>query len=84
MSAPQRHAGIRDFYEETVLPALAAHLDTVFPEFGWRRDSRGWVATNQEMTHQALGVRADRVVAHGDAPAGFLVHGGEPLSLIHI
>lgn len=79
MSALQRHTGIRDFYEETVLPALAAHLDSVFPEFGWRRDARGWVATNQEMTHRALGVRADRVVAHGDAPAGFLVHGGEPV-----
>ena len=36
----------------------------------------GWVATNQEMTHRVLGVRADRVVAHGDAPPGFLVHGG--------
>lgn len=78
MSAPQRQTGIKDFYEETVLPALAAHLDTAFPEFGWRRDSRGWVATNQEMTHRVLGVRADRVVAHGDAPVGFLIHGGEP------
>jgi DNA primase len=78
VSAPQRQSGIKDFYEETVLPALAAHLDTAFPEFGWRRDSRGWVATNQEMTHRVLGVRADRVIAHGDAPAGFLIHGAEP------
>ena len=30
------------------------------------------------MTHRVLGVRADRVVAHGPAPRGFLVHGGEP------
>src|SRR5438067_1753836 len=29
------------------------------------------------MTHRVLGVRADRVVAHGSAPPGFLVHGGE-------
>jgi len=29
------------------------------------------------MTHGVLGVRADRVVAHGSAPPGFLVHGGE-------
>ena len=29
------------------------------------------------MTHRALGVRAERVVAHGPAPRGFLVHGGE-------
>ena len=78
MAISQERLGIQDFYVETVLPALATHLDSAFPEFGWQRDARGWVATNQEMTHRVLGVRADRVVAHGDAPAGFLIHGGEP------
>src|SRR5206468_9568495 len=68
---------IGEFYAEVVLPALAARLDAAFPEFGWRRDARGWVASNEEMTHRVLGVRADRVVAHGDAPPGFLVHGGQ-------
>src|SRR5215813_3291095 len=67
---------IGEFYADVVLPALAARLDAAFPEFGWRPDARGWVASNQEMTHRVLGVRADRVVAHGDAPPGFLVHGG--------
>jgi DNA primase len=68
-----------DFYTEIVLPALADRLDQAFPEFGWRRDARGWVATNEEHTHSRLGVRAQRVVAHGPAPRGFLVHGGEPM-----
>ena len=67
----------RDFYTDEVLPALQQTLDTAFPEFGWRRDRHGWVATNQEFTHRALGVRADRVVAHGPAPRGFLVHGAD-------
>jgi DNA primase len=62
-----------------VLPALASRLDHAFPEFGWRRDPRGWVATNEQHTHARLGVRADRVVAHGPMPRGFLVHGGEPM-----
>jgi DNA primase len=66
-----------DFYTESVLPALAERLDEAFPEFGWRRDARGWVATNQEHTHSLFGVRADRVVAHGPAPRGFLIHGGD-------
>jgi DNA primase len=66
-----------DYYVDTVLPALAGRLDTAFPEFGWKRDARGWVATNDEMTHRVLGVRAQRVVAHGAAPPGFLVHGGD-------
>ena len=68
---------IGDFYVEVVLPALAARLDSAFPEFGWKQDARGWVATNEEMTHRVLGVRAERVVAHGPAPRGFLVHGGD-------
>ena len=68
-----------DFYAETVLPALMDGLDRAFPEFGWRRDARGWVATNEQHTHARLGVRAERVVAHGPAPRGFLIHGGEPM-----
>jgi DNA primase len=70
---------VTDFYTETVLPVLAERLDHAFPEFGWRRDAHGWVATNEQHTHARLGVRAERVVAHGPAPRGFLVHGGEPM-----
>jgi hypothetical protein len=77
VAAPQQRIG--DFYAEVVLPALAARLEAVFPEFGWKQDARGWVAPNQEITHRVLGVRADRVVAHGAAPSGFLVHGGETM-----
>ena len=68
---------IGDFYADVVLPALADRLDAAFPEFGWKRDARGWVATNEEMTHRVLGARAERIVAHGPAPRGFLVHGGD-------
>src|SRR4051794_9393583 len=74
---PHSHVSVVDYYTDVVLPALAERLDSAFPEFGWRRDARGWIATNQETTHRVLGVRADRVVAHGPAPRGFLVHGGE-------
>ena len=79
METPRQPLRATDFYTETVLPALAQRLDQAFPEFGWRRDPRGWVATNQEFTHTRLGVRAQRVVAHGPAPRGFLVHGGEAM-----
>jgi hypothetical protein len=75
MAVDERRPRVIDFYEEVVQPALMARLDQAFPEFGWRRDPRGWVATNQEHTHARLGARADRVVAH--EPRGFLVHGGE-------
>jgi DNA primase len=74
---PQSHVSVVDYYTDVVLPALVERLDAAFPEFGWRRDARGWIATNEETTHRVLGVRAERVVAHGPAPRGFLVHGGE-------
>ena len=78
MALPQSsQQRIGDFYVDVVLPALAARLESAFPEFGWKQDARGWVATNEEMTHRVLGVRAERVVAHGPAPRGFLVHGGD-------
>jgi DNA primase len=70
---------VTDFYTEVVLPELQGCLDRAFPEFGWKRDRLGWVATNEEHTHARLGVRAERVVAHGPAPRGFLVHGGEAM-----
>ena len=79
MAAGAHESQVIDYYTDTVLPALAERLDAAFPEFGWRRDARGWVATNEETTHRLLGVRAERVVAHGPAPRGFLVHGGEPM-----
>ena len=62
-----------------MLPALQARLDTAFPEFGFKPDALGWVATNEETTHRALGVRAERVVAHGPAPPGILIHGGDAI-----
>src|SRR5919206_5326260 len=74
MATAQR-PNVADFYEREVLPALMSRLDQAFPEFGWRRDAHGWVATSAEYTRSSLGARPDRVVCHGDAPRGFLIHG---------
>jgi DNA primase len=68
-----------DFYDDVVLPAVIERLDRVFPEFGWRRDSRGWVATDEEFTHRTFAARAERVVAR-PGHSGFLIHGGESMS----
>ena len=78
-SGQQTRVPVGEFLEETVLPALQARLDAAFPEFGFRPDALGWVATNEETTHRALGVRAERVVAHGPAPPGILIHGGDAI-----
>ena len=62
------------YLEEVVQPALFEKLDAAFPEFGWRRTSAGWVATNRSFTKERFGVRPDRVICH--RPFGFLIHGG--------
>jgi DNA primase len=74
MATAQR-PNVAEFYEREVLPALMRRLDQAFPEFGWRRDARGWIATSAEYTRSTLGARSDRVVCHGEAPRGFLIHG---------
>ncbi len=61
-------------------PALFDRLPDAFPEFGWQRDARGWVATNEQHTHARFGVRAERVVAHGPIPpTGLYIHGQGPI-----
>jgi hypothetical protein len=78
-AAHQPPAHAVDYLERTVLPALMTRLDTAFPEFGWRRDARGWVATDEDFTHRRFGARAERVVAR-PGYSGFMVHGGEALA----
>src|SRR5439155_18659036 len=78
---PSTRAG--DFYAEAVIPAVFERLPQVFPEFGWRRDAQGWVATNYQHTKGRFGVRADRVVAHALPlpPRGFYIHGEDRVVL---
>jgi DNA primase len=66
-----------------VIPAVFERLPQVFPEFGWRRDAHGWVATNYTHTKARFGVRADRVVAHALPllPRGLYIHGEDRVVL---
>jgi DNA primase len=66
-----------------VIPAVFERLPQVFPEFGWRRDADGWVATNYQHTKARFGVRADRVVAHALPlpPRGLYIHGEDRVVL---
>src|SRR5262245_17233807 len=80
MALQDDQGGVHAFYLEQVVPVVCERLPQVFPEFGWRPDARGWLATDQQFLHARFGVNARRVVAHvradGKLPEGFLVHGG--------
>ena len=66
------------FFEEKVLPAAFDALDRLFPEYGFVRRGRGWVATNRDTTKAAHDARPDRVVCN--VPGGLMVHGVGPVS----
>ena len=71
---------ISSFARNCFRPKFSA---SAFPEFGWRRDAQGWVATNYEHTKAQFGVRADRVVAHALPllPRGLYIHGEDRMVL---
>lgn len=59
--------------ERDILPRVFSSLESVFPEFGWRRTRDGWVATNTKYTKERFSARADRVVCRQQS--GFLIYG---------
>jgi DNA primase len=59
--------------DRDILPRVFSSLETVFPEFGWRRSRDGWVATNTRYTKERFSARADRVVCRQHS--GFLIYG---------
>ena len=56
---------LRDFFDNEVRPALAAGLDSAFPEFGFRR-GRGewWTASTAPSGFEDYGVRERKLTAN--------------------
>ena len=64
--------------KQEVYRELFARLDTVFPEFGFRRKGSKWQASNRAHTKSLPGnPRPERVESSERAPWGFIIHGGE-------
>ncbi len=43
--------------ENAVQPALFHKLDVAFPEFGWKRTAREWIAADRAFTKERFGAR---------------------------
>lgn len=69
---------VQDWMERELFPAVFASLPAVFPEFGWKKTSKGWSSTRR--VSLVGDVRPDRVVCN--KPGGVLIHGDglEPIS----
>ena len=63
----------QDILDRDILPRVFSSLDTVFPEFGWRRAKDGWVATNGNFTRSRFEARPDRVVCRQER--GLMIYG---------
>ena len=66
------------YLENAVQPALFDKLDLAFPEFCWKRTTRGWIATDRAFTKERFGARPDPLVCN--RPLGFLIYGRAPIT----
>lgn len=57
-------ADLYSFYNNELCPAVYAQLPSIFPEFGWKMVTNGYVATNSEFTKTTFGADARRVVCN--------------------
>lgn len=65
------------YLDEVVYPALHARLDRAFPEFGWRRNPKGWTATRWPETFPVDATTRDpgRLSAYSNSPWRITCHG---------
>ena len=69
---------LSELLEKEVYPTLWDRLDTAFPEFGFKRKGRHWVATDESASRMLSGSpRPERVWVYDDSPYGIKIHGGE-------
>ena len=67
-----------DYYSNELLPAIFANPNQFFPEFAWRAQSGGWVATRSPLTDVTSHDRITMRMTGGAVPGGFCVQGSEP------
>ena len=64
-----------DFLDQQVLPKLYDHLDTAFPEMGWKLKATAWVASNEQWSRQHHNCRPDRLYCYADSKHCYVVQG---------
>jgi predicted P-loop ATPase len=80
------HGELQAWLDGTLYPALFRNLPSAFPEFGWRRFSRGWQATRwpanfpEAVDHP----NPERLQVYADGPAYIKIHGRGAVRFLHI
>jgi putative DNA primase/helicase len=71
------------FLEKDVFPTLWNRLDSAFPEFGFIKKGKYWMATVESITRGLPGSpRPDRVLVYQNTPFGVVIHGAEFITWI--
>ena len=77
---------LQAWLDGTLYPALFRNLPSAFPEFGWRRFSRGWQATRWPATFpEAVDhPNPERLQVYSDGPAYIKIHGRGAIRFLHL
>ena len=70
-------ANLTEFLDREVYPALFERLDQAFPEYGFARKGKHWVATTDATRKLPASPRPDRVFCYDNKPWGLVVQGAD-------
>jgi hypothetical protein len=73
---------IGDFYDSDVLPRIFEKMDSVLPEFAFKRTGRGWISSNALRVTGVEGSKPGTAYVYSDRPWRIMdfASGGKPLS----
>lgn len=77
MMRAHAHGELQAWLDGTLYPALFRNLPSAFPEFGWRRFSRGWQATRwpADFPEAVDHPNPERLQVYANGPAYIKIHG---------
>lgn len=80
------HGELQAWLDGTLYPALFRNLPSAFPEFGWRRFSRGWQATRwpADFPEAVDHPNPERLQVYTDGPAYIKIHGRGAVRFLHL
>jgi DNA primase len=80
----RRKLDLGDFLDHEVYPALFDRLDRAFPEYGFCRRGKHWVATTDATRVLPGSPRPDRVYCYGNRPWCLIIHGANPVRFLDL
>ena len=75
---------LNEFLANEVYPALFDRLDQAFPNFGFKKRDKTWVATNDDTAKLLCNAGADRVYCYANRKHCLVVQGGDAVRFLDL